>query len=292
MSTDSNNIATLDSVAGELTDLIRQNSLAYQVCSVQPSTTPTPLLFGVRQKAGSKGFEIVKTVPETFTTGDSEGMSEEVIDDVFNLFGENAVEYIQTISSNEIADAIDAEIVTYLNEQATVDNTLVLDFNAEGEQGILIQSLIVKINKTRLAIANGTKRGFPSVIIASAGVCSLLLSHKMISNDSAQDADKSRSNVKYIGKIADAEVYQDLNAVGDYCLVTHNNKSMPGDSGTILIPISEPKFHLRRDSEGAGFTHHYKQRFAYGVNPLDDQTATQSIFTRKFNCTLTGYGAI
>jgi hypothetical protein len=294
MATDNVNISALDSVAGDLTDLIKQTSLAYQVCSVQYAQTPTPLLFGVRQKSGTKGFEIVSTTPAKFTVGSAEGMSEEVIDDVFNLFGDNAVEYIQTIAANEIADAIDAEIVTYLNAQATVDTALTLDFTSGVglENAALVQNLIVKINKTRLEVANATKRGFPTVIIASGSVCALLLSHKMISNDGAADADTSRSNVKYVGRIADASVYQDLNAGSDYCLVTHNNAAFPGDAACILIPISEPKLELRRDSEGAGFTHHYKQRFAYGVNPLDVQTATASEFTRKFALTLTGYAAL
>ena len=272
MATENTNISALDSVAGELTDLIKQSSLAYQVCSVQYAQTPTPLLFGVRQKAGSKGFEVVQTTPVKFSTGDSEGMSEEVIDDVFNLFGDNAVEYIQTIAANEIADGIDAEIVTYLNQISTVDTTFVADFSTQpgsDENAALVQNLIIKINKTRLAIANSVKRGFPTVIIASGGVCALLLSHKMISNDGAVDANTSRSNVKYVGKIADANVFQDLNAISEYCMVTHNNPSFPGDSGCILVPITEPKFQLRRDSEGAGFTHHYKQRFAYGANPID-----------------------
>jgi hypothetical protein len=276
MSTDNTNIAKLESVAGELTDIIKQNSLAFQVCGVQYSATPTPLLFGVRKKAGTKGFEVLSVTPDKFTTGNSEGFSEEVIDDVFNLFGDDAVDYLRDIQANEIADAVDVEIVDFLNLVATVDTPITLDFTTGVglENAALVQNLIVKINKTRLAIGNVTKRGFPSVIIASASVCSLLLSHKMISNDAAIDADKSRANVKYIGKIADADVYQDLNAASDYCMVTHKSH-VPGDAGTILIPISEPKFAVRRDSEGAGFTHHFKQRFAYGQNPLDTASTAQ-----------------
>jgi hypothetical protein len=274
MTTDNTNIATYETVAGELTDIIQQSSLAYQVCGVQPSDMPTPVIFGARKRSGSSGFEILRVDPTKFTSSGSEGFSEEVIEDVFNLFGDNALDYLKTVQANEIADDIDVEIVDYLNEIATADTPITLDFtSAPGTSNkALLENLIVKINKVRLAIANETKRGFPSVIVASGGVCSLLLSQKMLRSDYA--ANKSRENIKYVGRLADADVFQDLNASTEYCLITHRT-GVPGDAGVILIPIYGPKYAVRRDQEGAGLTHHFKQRFAYGQNPLDTQSTAQ-----------------
>ena len=291
MGTDNTNIAELESVAGELTEIIQKSSLAYQVCGVQYSTTPNPLVFGVKKNPATKGFTIESKTPEKLQVVDSEGFTEEMIDDVFALFGENAVDYLKTISANDITDTLDAAIVTYMQSIATEDTTLVLDFATETEHNILVQNLMIKINKSRMAIADSTKRGFPKIIIASSNVCALLLTHKMISNEAAADVPGSRENIKFIGGIADALVFLDIDAVSDYVLVSHKTE-VKGDAAVILIPTSDVNMKIHRNEEDGSLKHHYNQRFAYSRNPLDESGANDSLFVRSFDVTLTGFAAL
>lgn len=288
MATDNSNIAELESVAGELTEIIEHNSLAYQVCGVQYSKTPNPLVFGVKKNPATKGFTIETKTPEKTQIVDSEGFTEEMIDDVFALFGTNAVDYLKTISANDIADSLDTEIVTYMKGIASMDNPLFLDFTAEPEHNILIQNLMLRINQSRMKISDATRRGFPKVIIASSNVCAMLLTHKMISNEAAEDASGQRDNIKYIGKIADAQVYQDIDAVQDFVMITHKTH-IDGDAGVILIPITEPNMKIHRNEETGALKHHYNQRFAYSRNPLDTDGANDSLFVRVFAVSLTDF---
>jgi hypothetical protein len=288
MSTGNNNIASLESVAGELTDIIKTNSLAYQICGVQHSETPNPLVFGVKKNELTKGFEIVKKVPEKLTSSDSEGFTEEVIDDVNALFGPDAKDYLKVIAANEICNSIDSTIITYMQGIATAVTPVTYDFAAVTNHKQIIHNLLLKINKTRVEMNTELKRGLPKILIVSGGIASLLITNKMVSGNDSDFVAGGRENIKFVGKMGDMQVYHDFDAASDYVMIAHKTMIM-GDASVILVPISEPRFDVRRGSETGQQKFHFKQRHAYSRNPLDADNVGDSLFIKSIAVTLSNY---
>ena len=292
MTTSNNNLASLESIAGSMTKLIKEQSLAFQICDVQYSTSPSPQTFGVKKADGTTGLEITKKELIVDDSASNVGFTEEVIDDIFAIFGEDATLYLENIAANEVIDDLDSTILTYLNSIATDTTDLVLDFSTETNKQILLNDLIFKINKERATIALGTKRGLPRNLVVSPSVGALFSSAKMISNINEGHITADRDNIKFLGMLGDLNVYIDFEATSDYVLIVHKTY-MPGDASVIITPISTlPRISYRTDAESGQKKIYFKYRFAYSRNPLDASTTADSIFCSRFDLTLTGYDAI
>ena len=289
--TGNDNIADLESATSELTKIVKANSLAFQVCGIQYSKTPTPLIFGVKKATATTGFEIIKKTPEKTTLISDEGFTEEVIDDVYALFGENANEYLRTIAANSMIDELDAEVVTYMRGIATVDTAYTLNFTTSTDHRELIHNLILKINKTRVEMADELKRGMPKILIVSGEVAAILISNKIVSGNDSDYVSSGKENIKFVGKMGDMMVYHDFNIATASILIAHKNYT-PSDASVIIVPISETKMATRIDKESGQPHFHFNQRFAYSRNPLDEIGANDSTFVRSIALTLTGFADI
>ena len=291
MGTTSSNIQVLSDIAGELTKIIKTNSVAYQVCGIQHSISRSPLVFGVKKGSSGTSFEIVSKTPtkvfDTGTTPSTDNFTEELIDDVFAIFSENAVDMLKQIAANDIADALDVTILDYMYLLSTKKSDVVYDFtDATISHSAHIHSLILKINKERMTISKSLKRGLPKTLIVSPGVAALLITNKMISGNDSDYVAGDKENTKFIGKLADMQVYMldqtDLTISGEYVIISHKS-FLPGDAGMIIIPIAGPKSHLTRDKETGQPNLHFTQKYAYSQNPLDSvpvETAlTDAVFT-------------
>ncbi len=289
MSTDNTNLGTLESVTSELTELIKANSIAYQVCGIQQTTTSTPVVFGIKKTSGTTGFQIVKKDTVKKASTNSEGFTDELMEDVFSLFGKNAKEYLKIISANDLIDSLDDEIISYMSSIATVENAVTYDFSTTTDHRQIIHNLLLKINKTRVSMANDLKRGLPKILIVSSAIAALLITNKMISGNDSDFVAGGAENVKFVGKMGDMLVYQDFDAAADYVLIAHKSY-IPGDASIILIPINEPVANIRRDDETGQPKYHYRMRHAYSRNPVDSGSSTaDSDFIRKFAVTLTDF---
>jgi hypothetical protein len=268
MSTELTNIEQLETIAGELTDIVKVHSLAYQVCGIQRSETSTPSVFGVKKNPATNGFTIVKTIPEKVTTTGNEGFTEEMIDDVFALFGTDARDYLKQIAANEIADAVDVAVLAYMKALATEENAATYDFGVTTDHREIIHNLMLKINKSRVTMAKALKRGLPKILIVSGGIASLLITNKMVSGNDSDYVAGGKDNIKFIGKMGDMMVYHDIESTPEYVMIAHKS-AMPGDASVILVPIRQPRFDVRRDHEDGQPRFHFKQKHAYSRNPLD-----------------------
>ncbi len=284
--TDTTNLAYLEAMVGEITKIIKSSSIAYQICDVQESLTPAALVFGVKKTGATTGFTIAKKTPVKKTISKSEGFTGEVLEDIQNLFLENAGTIIETISANEILDDLDTELMTYLGSIATIEPTLALDFSAAEDNKDLLAKLIYKISKHRNEMAKTLRRGLPKDIIVSGDVASLLMTAGILSGGQSY-LSGTPDNIKFLGNIGDFRVFNDLSNDTDSVIITHKT-FVSGDASVILIPINEPIVNIVLDKESGQNKYFLSQRYSYSRNPVDTSGTNDSLFVKKFNVTITG----
>lgn len=294
MSTERSNIEVLAGQAGELTKPIKVNSLAYQVCDIQYSDSASPLVFGLKKGSSTVSFQIVsKTPTNTFRSiTDEGGFTEEMIDDVFAIFGEDALEHLKLIAGNNLADNLDVAIVDHMYSISTKETAVTYDFGTIADRKQIITDLLLKINKERVTMAKNLLRGMPQILIVSPNVAAMLITNKVISGNDSDFIAGGKENIKFVGKIGDMMVYNDFNATSEYVMIAHKTY-MLGDSSMILIPIRNPKANIIRDKETGQPNIHFSHKYAYSRNPLDTGTTVDdSDFITSFPLTLTGFDAI
>jgi len=284
MTTQSSNIEVLKGIAGDLTKPIKANSVAYQVCGVQHSTSRAPLVLRNKKGDSDVSFQIVSKTPSggdlvaASTNKALDGFSEELIDDVFSIFGEEAIEILKNIAANTLADNLDVVVINHMYDIATKKAAVTYDFTSDTHSE-LIKELVLKINKERLSMAIALKRGFPKILIVSPGVAALLITNKMIAGNDSDYIAGDKDNVKFVGKMGDMSVYMmdqsDLDVSTEFVIIAHKSY-MAGDASMILIPIQAPKANIRRDKETGILNLHYTQKYAYSANPLDNTPFVES----------------
>jgi hypothetical protein len=285
MATDINAIADREGIAGDVTRLIKKGSIAFNVCDIQNATTSNPSVFGVKKASGSTGLTIQKKICSLGSSANSEEFTDELVEDIFNLYGKDAEEQLKIIGANSIIDDIDNTLITYMKGIATEETPVSYDFST-GTPKDHIDDLILKINKTRVAMSKVTQRGLPKNLIVSDGVASLLITNKIISGSDSDYVAGGPDNIKFLGKIGDMQVYHDLASTSDYILFLHKTM-VPGDASVILAPINDVNIQIKPDAE-SGEPHLYMfQRYAYSQNPLDTSGANASDFVRSLGVTIT-----
>jgi len=285
MTSTSSNIEVLKGISGELTDVIKSNSIAYQTCGVQPSDSRAPLVFGIKKGDSDLSFEIVhKTPTNVFATGSTpstDSFTEEMIDDVYSIFGEESTEILKNIAANNIIDELDNTIVDHMYDLSHKASSEILDmYDYSVEENVY--RLLLKINQERVIMAKSLKRGLPKTLIVSPGIATLLITNKILSGNDSDFISGSQDNIKLIGSIGDMKIFmmdQDtlVNIDTEFVIISHKS-DIPGDASIILIPIQEPKPSIRRDNESGQLTIHYTQKYAYSQNPLDINGSDNSNF--------------
>jgi hypothetical protein len=102
----------------------------------------------------------------------------------------------------------------------------------------------------------------------------------MISGNDSDFIAGGAENIKFVGKMGDMMVYHDFAAVGQSIVVAHKT-FVPGDASVILIPTHEPTSHIRTDADDGQPRFHYRVKYAYSRNPLDESTVNDSVFVRS-----------
>ncbi len=288
MGTNRTNIEVVAGIAGDLTELIKVNSLAYQISGVQYSDSTSPLVFGIKKGSTTISFEIVQKTPtNTFRAiTDPDGFTEELIDDIFAIFGEDAINILKTIAANDLADDLDGVIVNHMLDISTKVAAVTYDFGTVTDHRQIIHNLMLKINKERAIMAKDLKRGLPRILVVSPNVSALLITNKMISGNDSDFVAGGSENIKFIGKLGDMQVFVDLAATDEYVMIAHKS-IIPGDASMILIPIKAPSAAVRRHKESGQLNIHFSHKYAYSRNPLDVDTTqlnpTDVVFTNSDN---------
>jgi hypothetical protein len=296
--TDFTNLAELESIAGQITKTIKQSGIAFNVCDVQSAVTPSPKVFGVRKAVGTTDFEIVTQTPEVPTeTASSGGFTQEVAEDIFALFGLDAVEVLRGIALNDLVDKVDFVVLNYMYLKAASAGDLTLDFSVTTDYKTLVSDLIIKISAVRTEMSGDIRRGLPRVLVVTAGVAALLLANNLITGteDRIENVQTARGKSKDLGHLGDMHVYVDYDSTralaGEYVLVTHKS-DIVGDAAMMILPINDIQTNVLRDEDSGQIKLHYKQRYTYSQNPLATAGDGASDFMRKFDVTLTGFDAL
>jgi len=291
MTTTTDSIAVAKSIAGDLTDLIKENSIAYQICGVQFSESTSPLLFGVKKGSTEASIQIVSKEPtrvfDTGSTPATDYITEETIEDIFNIFGKNAKEMLKTIAANSICTELDKTIVDHMYRISTKQTDATYDFSSATDHRILIHNLMLRINQERMIMAKSLSRGLPRYLVVSPGVAAILITNKMVSGNDSDFVAGGRDNTKFIGTLGDMVVYMADpdgldNVSTEFVMIAHKSY-LAGDSSMIIVPIHGPKASFIRDKETGQPALHYTQKYAYGQNPLDATAVstelTDAVFT-------------
>jgi hypothetical protein len=287
MATDINALQAMEGITSGITNIVKKQSIAFQICDVQYASNSNPSVFAVAKGDTGTGLKIVKKACELDESANSDEFTDEIVEDIFNLFGVDATDRLKVIAANTVADDIDSTIIAYMKTIATAETPVTYDFGA-GTAKDLINALILEINRIRVQMSLTTQRGLPKHLIVSAGIASLLITNKIISGNDSDYVAGGPDNIKFLGKIGDMMVYHDLEAVGSEFILFAHKTYIPGDASMIIAPINAVQEAIKIDSESGEPHLYYKQRFAYSQNPLDVTGAGNSEFIRYLEVTLTG----
>lgn len=289
--TDATFIDTLKSIAGDLIVEVKKTSLAYQIADYVPNTGNNPYFFGVKKNPSTTGFSIAGAQGVKTTLANKEGYTQEVLEDIFNLYGKDANDILRVIAANDISEQLDEEILAYLKGIATVGNSLTIDFTSEPEWNIMANNIVYKISKERMLMASILKRGLPKNLIVSNGIAAVLVGNRVIGLAESEEQQENKSNTRYLGKIGDLNVYSDYASETDYFMITHKS-SMPGDASLQLTDVGLPIICSNNNEDTGQPKIHLQARFAYSRNPKDTTGENDSLFVTMVPCTVTGFASL
>jgi hypothetical protein len=222
----SSDVAGTDTFVGPLVQRIFKDTIAEQICDIQPCYSPSGAVYASKRD-GTKWV----TMKRDFTVDEikvAARFSHEWFQDFTATYKKNGKDFLFANVSEDAKDQIDSNVIDMLNAMATPTATLTLANTDAETEGTKILS---KINTAVYEMAIATKRGTRPFVIVSYKVASLLSTAGMIA---FQESDNTK-NRDFVGRIGRTMVFMDINATTDYVLVGHKGYSM-GDSSVIVAP--------------------------------------------------------
>lgn len=274
---DAAGIASIKSRIDGVIERIYKDSIAAQVCDVQPCYGPSGIIFYTKRVAnkmtvGSMPFEVDDEIKEIAN------VSKEWWQDFSSVTGQNAAEYLIDNLMQDISEELDKKFIAKLNEIAPVVRTITFTSTSDMYSGFM--SIMAAVFDGSGIIAKETERGHRPYVIASTKVAAALATLGFMTGlPSGRDTDDT--NINLIGNLYNTKVFIDYDATSDYLLVGHKGNYV-GDSTIILAPYAlESKVAEEASVDTNGVLVH--NRFKFVRHPLDNTGVKDSKFVKRYN---------
>lgn len=255
--TESISIENVESFVGTLVKEGMVKSSTKDLCYTAPLTTPSGYIFSA-EKIDNR-IKINRTFVEAQDHIILTDLSKEVIDDIYNQFGENAPELLTDLLQRDIFIEQDRELFRFIDKIA-VDNTT-MDLSKDGFDAAIVR-LQGLVDQQLLQVSEQVKASMGAVIIGSPRVIGLL-----IMNDNDVDR-KDDLQYSYAGSVGTRDLFVDYNSTEDYLTVGLN-----GDHtlrGVVFSPYNIATTYYTAYSTG-GQVVRVNNRYVFNRNPLDIQ---------------------
>lgn len=278
---DAAGIASIKSRMEGVIGRIYKDSIAAQVCDIQPTYGPSGIVFYTERVTnkltlGSKSFDVDDGIKEIAN------VSKEWWQDFSAVTGRDSGEYLIDTLMQDISEELDKKFIIKLNEIAPVVRTVTFTSTSDMYSGFM--SIMAAVFDGSGIIAKETGRGHRPYVIASTKVAAALATLGFMTGlPSGRDIDDT--NINLIGNLYNTKVFIDYDAVSDYLLVGHKGNYV-GDSTFILAPYAlESKVAEEASVDTNGVLVH--NRFKFVRHPLDNTGVNDSKFAKRYNINFT-----
>lgn len=210
-------------------------------------------------------------------------VSQEVIDDLKNMYGEDfREEVLENEFASELIQSIDNEVITYLKTIATPITDVVLKNSLGMQSGIaaLSEDIYANLYKLTIDIMRNTKRKKNFFVLADAATTALLLNSPLHAKPQ-----EDKTNTYFMGKVGGLfNLYMDPYSIDHYVLVGYKSENDTlGDAGLIFAPYINTITETIDPDTGKNIFFNI-MRYDYITHPQDTTTGnSDSIFFKMFN---------
>lgn len=210
-------------------------------------------------------------------------VSQEVIDDLKNMYGEDfREEVLENEFASELIQSIDNEVITYLKTIATPITDVVLKNSLGMQSGIaaLSEDIYANLYKLTIDIMRNTKRKKNFFVLADAATTALLLNSPLHAKPQ-----EDKTNTYFMGKVGGLfNLYMDPYSIDHYVLVGYKSENDTlGDAGLIFAPYTNIITETIDPNSGKNIFFNI-MRYDYITHPQDTTTGnSDSIFFKMFN---------
>jgi len=263
-------IADTDEIVSGIIEQKQIDSLAYQICDVQPIHGPTGAIFALMYDKINKKSIVKKS---NVTVEDSPlldtGYTLESIKDIQSQFGKNMNDFITKSFSGVSASSENDNLLTKIDTWSKDDGTLTLSSPGNAETTVFETSQRVAENVLKLNSKNYRTLDAYAILPQSVAASFLALSSYF--------TDEASESGLFVGKTTRIKYYVNPDPLADTVYVGLKSK-IPGQSSIILSPYQYSIIKAQNADTGEMnmFT---INRYAMTLSPLSE---TDNEMLRKF----------
>ena len=290
--TNSGDIVNQAKLMGAVDRILIKKSIAMRCSDFQPMRGPLGIVSGAEYNRTTNKLKIVKkeVIPESETIRTE--FTQEALEDLFALYGEDIHEMLAYYLVDELMYRIDSKFITMIKNRAKSNSPLVFN-GPEYDSNLLSvgQAIAINITKGLLELPVSDSRSSKNFAIVSPNVAAVLHMTTQLADNTPSSENKNDDSPSYMGCLAGTDYYIDN---------THNNSSIDAvlygikgngfsKGSTIFSPYTRT-WITSNDPDNGEKIFFMIDRTGMTVNPLDDSfflngTGT-SAFLGKFDVDL------
>lgn len=257
------NIATTDENIS-VSQMFQQNqipSLGRKIFSVVPIHGPTAALFNLRKNAAANKFELVREEVEVYpSTSISTGLTQEVVQDVFNQYGKYTSEIVGKLLRGLANNQENTKTLEFLEDESLAYANLQLSTPMNAETNLFeisqrVQEIVLKINSKNI-------RSFD----AFAVIPHIPLGGVMALRSYAQGEDFDEFGL-FIAKINGTKYYFNPDPDSTRAYVGLKDSQNPSCSSAVFSPYAED-VTMATDPDTGEQNYFIFNRYAITASPL------------------------
>lgn len=252
-------IADTDEIVSTIIDQKWLDSLAYQICDVQPIHGPTGAVFAVKYDGAKSIVQRNNVVVEDDAVINT-GFTLEAIQDMQAQFGKIAINFIAKAFSGVTSNAENTKLLAKLAAVAADQGTLTLTTPANAESNVF--EISQKVAESIIAINSVNYRSYDAFVVLPANAAAAFLALGSYFSDTDDEAGL------FIGKKGRIKYYINPEPAATVAFVGINSKT-PGNSSLIFSPYQHTM--MSATDPDTGSTNVYNvNRYAITENALSD----------------------
>jgi hypothetical protein len=285
------NIISQEKLLGSIDRIIQKKSIAARISEKQPMSGPLGIVLGTQRDTVNDKLIIRRKeiIPETEQIKTE--FTEETLQDMFNIYGEDIYDVLAYYLVDELAYKIDEKFITMLKDRAGLFGTMVYN-HADYKHSLYAvgQSIGMAIVKGLADLPISDNRHPEGFAIVSPDVAAVLALSTTL-GDPNQTPNEDDSSPSYMGTLAGVDYYIDYTHDGSSTNnVVFGIKGNGISRGTAVLSHYTQEWVSTTNSETGEKNFFLFDRTGMTINPLDDiyiDNGESSAFCGKLNIDIT-----
>ena len=244
--------------------------IAYDICDVQPMSSPAGFVFARKADKDAQSFEIIKSNVETNTYKQLWKITDEALDDLQAISG-NTELFTDIVKSSAAFDET-KDFLKYITEQAVDAGTFTQPADSANNAEVALFSLVKYIGEKVIKINETFFRSYDGFCILPQKYADPILTLSFTYSRWDDSDDKNKPCDYFLGKINNIKFYIHPDPKAEDCVVGIKSKSDKGVSSIIYTPY-DVIITKAANSEDGVKTFGVFLRNGFVVNPLHTKEA-------------------